>query len=210
MASRAATTAQARGSNARGGLRGADWRAVLRRSLRRSLELLGGGILAAAMVFLALALLSYTQTDPSGSTASGSPVENWMGLAGAWASERVLLFFGLPGGLLLPLLWVFSRRLWDSESDLIDLDEDEEAAAPPSWWRPTLLLLVAMALIGTALSLWGASTSSRLPAGPGGLSGLLGAAAVSGLAGLGPQVSALWFTVPLGLVSLAGGLAIAS
>lgn len=222
MASRAATTAQARGSNARGGqrgadwrgagLRGADWRAVLRRSLRRSLELLGGGILAAAMVFLALALLSYTQTDPSGSTASGSPVENWMGLAGAWASERVLLFFGLPGALLLPLLWVFSRRLWDSESDLIDLDEDEDedAAPPPSWWRPTLLLLVAMALIGTALALWGGSTSSRLPAGPGGLSGLLGAAAVNGLAGLVPQVSALWFSVPLGLASLAGGLAIAS
>lgn len=102
MASRA-------GSNARGS--GADWRAVLRRSLRRSLELIGGGVLAAAMLFLALALVSYTQTDPSGSTASGSPVENWMGLAGAWTAERVLLFFGLPGALLLPLLWVFARRL---------------------------------------------------------------------------------------------------
>ncbi|MBF9151221.1 DNA translocase FtsK [Novosphingobium jiangmenense] len=210
MASRAATTAQARGSNARGTLRGADWRAVLRRSLRRSLELLGGGVLAALLVFLALSLLSYTQTDPSGSTASGSPVENWMGLAGAWASERVLLFFGLPGALLLPLLWVFARRMWESESDLVDIDEDEELAPAPSWWRPTLLLFVAMALIGTALSLWGSSTASRLPAGPGGLSGLLGAAAVNALAGLVPQVSSLWFSVPIGLASLAGGLAIAS
>lgn len=210
MASRAASSAQGRGTSARRESRGADWRAVLRRSTRRSLELLGGGVLAAAMGFLALALLSYTQTDPSGSTASGSPVENWMGPAGAWAAERVLLFFGLPGALLLPLLWVFARRLWDSESDLVDRDEDEEALPPPHWLRPTLLLLVAMALIGTALALWGASTASRLPAGPGGLLGLLGAAGINGLARFAPQVSALWFTVPLGLAALAGGLAIAS
>ena len=52
--------------------------------------------MSAAMIALGLALVTYTQTDPSGSTASGSPVENWMGLPGAWAAERVLLFFGLP------------------------------------------------------------------------------------------------------------------
>ena len=201
MASRAGTTA----TRAR-----ADWRAVLRRSVRRSAELLGGGVLVAAMLFLLLALVSYTQTDPSGSTASGSPVENWMGLPGAWAAELVLRLFGLPGALLLPLLWVFARRLWDAESDFVDIDEDEEAAPAPRWWRPTLLLFVAMALLGTALALWGASSASRLPAGPGGLWGLLGAAAVNGLAGLVPQVSALWFTVPIGLAALAGGMAIAS
>ncbi len=201
MASRAGTTA----TRAR-----ADWRAVLRRSVRRSAELLGGGVLVAAMLFLLLALVSYTQTDPSGSTASGSPVENWMGLPGAWAAELVLRLFGLPGALLLPLLWVFARRLWDAESDFVDIDDDEEAAPAPRWWRPTLLLFVAMALLGTALALWGASSASRLPAGPGGLWGLLGAAAVNGLANLVPQVSALWFTVPIGLAALAGGMAIAS
>lgn len=189
---------------------GADWRAVLRRSVRRSVELIGGAVLAGAMLFLALALVSYTQTDPSGSTASGSPVENWMGLAGAYAAERVLLFFGLPGALLLPLLWVFARRLWEAESDLIDLDEDEERAPEPRWWRPTLLLFVAMALLGVALSLWGAGSTSRLPAGPGGLSGLLGAAGITALADLVPQVSRGWFTVPVGLAALAGGMAIAS
>ncbi|OZA70405.1 MAG: cell division protein FtsK, partial [Sphingomonadales bacterium 39-62-4] len=201
MASRA-------GSSAR--TSGADWRAVLRRSVRRSFELIGGAVLAGAMLFLALALVSYTQTDPSGSTASGSPVENWMGLAGAWAAERVLLFFGLPGALLLPLLWVFARRLWGAESDLIDFDEDEEPAPEPRWWRPTLLLFVAMALLGLALSLWGAGAASRLPAGPGGLAGLLGAAAITALADLVPQVSQAWFTVPVGLAALAGGMAIAS
>ncbi len=188
----------------------ADWRAVLRRSVRRSFELIGGAVLAGAMLFLALALVSYTQTDPSGSTASGSPVENWMGLAGAWTAERVLLFFGLPGALLLPLLWVFARRLWDGEGDLIDFDEDEEFAPEPRWWRPTLLLFLAMALLGIALSLWGAGAASRLPAGPGGMAGLLGAAGVMALADLFPQVSKLWFTLPVGLAALAGGMAIAS
>ncbi|HQS71560.1 MAG TPA: DNA translocase FtsK 4TM domain-containing protein, partial [Novosphingobium sp.] len=188
----------------------ADWRAVLRRSVRRSFELIGGALLTGAMLFLALALVSYTQTDPSGSTASGSPVENWMGLAGAWAAERVLLFFGLPGALLLPLLWVFARRLWDGEGDLIDFDEDEEFVPEPRWWRPTLLLFLAMALLGLALSLWGAGAASRLPAGPGGMAGLLGAAGITALADLVPQVPRLWFTVPIGLAALAGGMAIAS
>ncbi|MCY1670729.1 DNA translocase FtsK 4TM domain-containing protein [Novosphingobium sp. SL115] len=201
MASRAATTARASG---------ADWRAVLRRSLRRSLEMIGGSVLLAALVFLALALVSYTQTDPSGSTASGSPVENWMGLPGAWAAERVLLIFGLPGALLLPLLWVFARRLWGAESDLIDTGDDDEALPAPRWWRPTVLLLVAMALVGTALALWGASATSRLPAGPGGLAGLIGASAITALANLVPQISALWIKAPLGLLALGGGIAIAS
>ena len=64
----------------------ADWRAILRRSFRRSAELIGASLLFAAMIALGLALATYTQTDPSGSTASGSPVENWMGLPGAWAA----------------------------------------------------------------------------------------------------------------------------
>ena len=201
MASRAASNARASA---------ADWRAVLRRSLRRSLELIGGGVLIALLVFLALALVSYTQTDPSGSTASGSPVENWMGLPGAWAAERVLLFFGIPGGLLLPLLWVFARRLWDAQSDFIDGRDDEDAGPPPRWWWPTALLFMAMALIGTALSLWGPTAASRLPAGPGGLSGLLGATGIKALAELVPQVPALWFTLPFGLAALGGGMAIAA
>src|SRR6476469_695433 len=72
----------------------ADWRAVWRHSMRRAWQLGGAAVLIAALVFLALALVSYTQTDPSGSTAAGDEVRNWMGIAGAWAAERVLLLFG--------------------------------------------------------------------------------------------------------------------
>ena len=44
------------------------------------------------MTFLALALLSYTQTDPSPSTAAaGDRIANWMGRPGAVVADRVLL-----------------------------------------------------------------------------------------------------------------------
>ena len=42
-----------------------DWRAAFRRSLRRASHMAGAGALFALLLFLALALVSYTQTDPS-------------------------------------------------------------------------------------------------------------------------------------------------
>ena len=64
MASRAMTRAQP-----------ADWRAAFRRSLARAGQLAGAVALGAATVFLALALVSYTQTDPSASTAAGEDAD---------------------------------------------------------------------------------------------------------------------------------------
>ena len=60
MASRAMTTRKS----------DAEWRAGLRRSLRRAAQMAGAGVLLAGLVFLTLALVSYTQTDPSPSTAA--------------------------------------------------------------------------------------------------------------------------------------------
>ena len=184
----------------------ADWRAILRRSFRRSAELIGATGLFAAMIALGLALASYTQTDPSGSTASGSPVENWMGLPGAWAAERVLILFGLPAVLVLPLLYVFARRLWDAAGDLIDRDEDDEAPpALPAWWRLALMLMLAMALLGTALALMVTAPGGTLPAGAGGLGGLLGAAAVRGVARLLPAAD-VWIERGTAVVAVLAGL----
>jgi len=201
MASRALVTPTGRRT-----VKSADWRAILRRSLRRSAELIGAAGLFAAMVALGLALATYTQTDPSGSTASGSPVENWMGLPGAWAAERVLMFFGLPAVLLLPLLYVFARRLWDAAGDLIDQDEDDEALLrPPAWWRLALMLVLAMALLGTALAFMVTGPGGTLPAGAGGLGGLLGAAAIRSAAHLLPAAE-LWLVRGAAFVSAAAGL----
>jgi S-DNA-T family DNA segregation ATPase FtsK/SpoIIIE len=177
-------------SNRPGTRVGPNWRAVLRRSVRRSVELIGGAALFLAMAFLALALASYTQTDPSGSTASGSPVENWMGLGGAWAAERVLLVFGLPGVLIVPLLFVFGRRLWAAAGDESQTvgettgDDDDEGAAPgdPAWWRLVLGLVAAMMLGARRFRSRSAGwrpVRGSLPAGFGGLGGLLGAAAIA-------------------------------
>ena len=204
MASRALVSPAA-GRSVGGRAKAADWRAILRRSFRRSAELIGAAALFAAMAGLGLALASYTQTDPSGSTASGSPVENWMGIGGAWAAERVLLLFGLPGVMLLPLFYVFARRLWDAAGDLIDADEEDEDFQPlPAWWRLALMLALAMALLGTALALVLTAPGGSLPAGAGGLGGLLGAAAIRALAQFAPAAGAWIIGVAAFVAALAG------
>ena len=90
----------------------ADWRAALNASLLRLARLAGAGVLFGAAAFLALALVSYTQTDPSWSTAAGGPVGNWMGRAGAFVADRALISFGFISALFVPLLLVFGRKLW--------------------------------------------------------------------------------------------------
>jgi len=207
MASRAFTPARGGAGSGTGGRNGrSDWRAILRRSFRRSAELIGGTLLFATLVFLTLALISYTQTDPSGSTASGSPVENWMGLAGAWGAERVLVLFGLPGALMLPLLFAFARRLWDGTGDLIEETEDDaDLPALVAWWRLTLLMLVAIVLIDTALAATITRPGGALPAGIGGLTGLVGAAGVRWCAHFAAGVQG-WVSLALAVVIGAVGL----
>ena len=208
MASRAVTPARNGAGSGAGGRNGrSDWRAILRRSFRRSAELIGGTLLFAALVFLALALISYTQTDPSGSTASGSPVENWMGLTGAWAAERLLLLFGLPGWLLLPLLLVFARRLWDGTGDLIEtVEDDADVPAQVAWPRLGLLMVGAVMLIDTAVAAMLTRPGGALPAGPGGLTGLIGSAGLRWCAHWVPGATG-W--AALVLAALAGTLGIA-
>ncbi|WP_095013344.1 DNA translocase FtsK [Tsuneonella mangrovi] len=182
----------------------ADWRAAFRRSLRRASEMAGAAVLFAGMIFLGLAMASYTQTDPSLSTAAaGTDIRNWMGLWGAWVSERVYFLFGWSGVLLLPLLYVGARALWrDVEDDEIDTET--------RWWRPFGLLLLAMALIGTVLALTFDGPRGSLPASMGGITGLLGAGAVRGIAHRFPDASQGWIILTAALAALAGGIGLAA
>lgn len=179
-----------------------DWRAILKRSLRRASELVGASILLLAMVFLALALVSYHQTDPSASTAAGGEVRNWMGSSGAWISERALFLFGPVSVLFLPLLYVFARKLWR-------LVEEEDGTLPESdqrWWWPIGELLLAMALLSMVLSLTFTQPGGSLPASMGGITGLLGAKAVHALAALLPEAGQGWAILGTALVCLAAGV----
>ncbi|MFN3516414.1 MAG: DNA translocase FtsK 4TM domain-containing protein, partial [Novosphingobium sp.] len=177
-----------------------NWRAAMKRALRRSAEIGGAIALLGAMVFLGAALMTYHQTDPSASTAAAGPAQNWMGGAGAWTAERALFLFGWTAVLLLPMLYVMARKLWR-------LVEEEDADLPYSdhaWWRPVALLLFAMALISTTITLV-IEVESALPAGWGGIFGLLGAGAIGYLAALLPEGWRWIATFGGGVLSLAAG-----
>jgi S-DNA-T family DNA segregation ATPase FtsK/SpoIIIE len=178
-----------------------DWRAAFRRSLRRAIQVSGAAILFAAMLFLGLAFASYTQTDPSASTAAaGDDVRNWMGASGAWVAERVFFLFGVTGVLLLPSLYVSARKLWRDV-------EDEGVDEGTRWWRPLGLLLFSMALIGTVLALAFDRPGGSLPASMGGIAGLLGAGAIEALANRFGEGFSGWVTLGLALLALGGGVA---
>ncbi len=182
-----------------------DWRGVLRRSLRRSAELVGAVALIALVLFLAIALVSYHQTDPSASTAAGGPIRNWMGGWGAWAAERMLFLFGWVSVLLLPMLYVMARKLWR----LVEEDDAELPHADHAWWRPVGVLLFAMALLASVLALAIDGAGGSLPAGMGGITGLLGASAVKWLAALLPEAARVWAILGAGLLCLGGGTLLA-
>ena len=189
------------------GQRGArvDWRAAFKRSLRRASEIAGALALLAAMAFLALALASYTQTDPSLSTAAGGGmVENWMGAPGAWAADAALLLFGPVCVLFLPLLYVMARKLWR----LVEEDDHDLEHTNHKWWRPITMLLAAMLLLASVLAL-AIESGASLPAGWGGIAGMAGAGAIKALAALLPEAARFWTILGVALVSLTGGAILA-
>nr|WP_137677237.1 DNA translocase FtsK [Parerythrobacter lutipelagi] len=180
----------------------ADWRIAFRRSLRRAAQMTGAVVLFGAMVFLALAMVSYSHTDPSPSTAASSgDVANWMGVSGAWASERLFFLFGWSSVLVLPLFYVGARKLW---RDVEDDDVDTETR----WWRPVLMLLLGMALLSTVFSLALEAYSKDWPASFGGVTGLLGARAFEAIAVKLAGSASGWAVLGMALLALAGGIAL--
>ncbi len=179
----------------------ADWRAAFRRSLARSAQLTGAVLLFAFTLFLAVSLVSYSQTDPSLSTAAGDTIDNWMGAPGAFVADLALTAFGWVSILFLPLTYVFARKLWR------DAEEDERWGG--AWWRTVAILLVAMLLLSTAISLVTDPREHSWPAGFGGLAGLLGENGLEALAELLPEGGRFWAILAGGLACLAGGALLA-
>ncbi|MGZ0188263.1 MAG: DNA translocase FtsK 4TM domain-containing protein [Alphaproteobacteria bacterium] len=126
----------------------------------RALELLGFAMLGVAAV-MAIALLSYDALDPSAAMASGQTPANWLGGAGAAASDAALRLIGLAAGI--PVLAAAS---WGLRFCLHQ--------APSLLWLRIALLPLAVILAAAALSAVPPLASWPLAEG---LGGALGASA---------------------------------
>jgi S-DNA-T family DNA segregation ATPase FtsK/SpoIIIE len=136
-----------------------DWRDALRDAVRRFAIRTWGAFLIVASTAGALALGSHSPTDPSFSTAAGGPPANWLGPAGAYFSDALLLLFGLGSALFMPVIALAGLRM-------LRLQPAGRIG------RGLLLAAVGAVLIGVALSLTSGSAVSGLPAGWGGALGL--------------------------------------
>ncbi|WP_373491959.1 DNA translocase FtsK 4TM domain-containing protein [Parasphingorhabdus sp.] len=176
-----------------GNAKEANWREIMRLSLMRSGALIGAIAIYLSTLFLLLALVSYSPSDPSFSTSAGSVEYNWMGIFGSYLADLLLLLIGVPVLLFVPLLLVLANRLWRDNPQL-------------GWKRQLLWCLLAALLVGTGLALWFPEPQMELPAGLGGLASMLIANAIN--AGLN-ALAASWSDLISGILialSLIGGL----
>ncbi|MDI1296813.1 MAG: DNA translocase FtsK 4TM domain-containing protein [bacterium] len=177
----------------RGVKRTPEWREMLKRSLLRSGALISAIALMLATLFLAMALLSYTPSDPSLMTVAGEGVRNIMGAPGAWTADFLLLLLGVPVALVLPLMAITARRLWG--------DQDM------SGWKGQFgKCFFGIGLIGIALALFQPDPLVGLPSGWGGMVGLATAKGLLSLITQAPKAGQGWISGVLVLLALIAGL----
>jgi S-DNA-T family DNA segregation ATPase FtsK/SpoIIIE len=153
-----------------------DWRDALRDAVRRVFVRTVGVLLIGVALAFALALATHSANDPSLSTAAGGPPSNWLGSVGAYASDLLLLFFGLGSILFLPVIALAGLRM-------VRLRD------PGRIGRGMLIAAVGAVLAGVALGLLSGSAVSGLPGGWGGALGLAGAHGVAAAVALIPNPS---------------------
>ncbi|HUZ63375.1 MAG TPA: DNA translocase FtsK 4TM domain-containing protein [Acetobacteraceae bacterium] len=177
---------------------------ALRSLIRRRLAELGGLALGLVGLALLLALVSYHAHDPSFDTASGAPVRNLAGPAGAVLADLLLQGFGIAGALPALVLLAWGWRLGARRG----------LGSVPLRIAATLLALPALAAALTALPIRVAGHALLWPAASG-LGGAAGralwggsVATASGLLGpFGVGLAWLFGTIlALGLALLAFGL----
>ncbi|HEX7820108.1 MAG TPA: DNA translocase FtsK 4TM domain-containing protein [Sphingobium sp.] len=170
-----------------------EWRVMLKRSLLR-LAALGAAVLLCAMaLMLALALLTYSPADRSMNTDAGPVVANVLGTPGAWSSDILLWLLGVPVGLSLPLMLISARRMW--------FDQDMKG-----WQGQIGKCLAGIFLIGLSLSLFQPEPLVGLPAGWGGLLGLVAARGLLSLAAVMDEGVRRWVMGGATLVFLGAGI----
>jgi len=169
-----------------------DWRQVMRQSLVRSGSLILAGALFALATMSALALASYHQTDSAFNTVAGGRPDNWIGAPGAWLADLALFIAGPAAALLLPFVAISAHRLWHNR--------------PLGRWRRGLAAtILGILLVSIGIAGFKADIGSGLPAGWGGVIGMLGRNAIAASAGLLPEAGQTAGRVIAGLIALLGG-----
>jgi S-DNA-T family DNA segregation ATPase FtsK/SpoIIIE len=144
---------------------GPDWRDKLHDSVRLLVVRTVGTLLVAGSLALGVALATHDAVDPSFSTAAGGPPVNWVGSAGAYSSDLLLMLFGPAAVLFLPVLAVAGLRMMRGDS-------------AGRLGRALLVAAVGIVLAGIALAMVRGTAVSGLPGGWGGALGYGGARAI--------------------------------
>ena len=170
-----------------------DWRDALREAVRRLAVRTWGALLIAISIAGAIALASHDPNDPSLSTAAGGPPANWLGAAGAYTSDALLLLFGIGSVLFLPVIALAGLRM-------VRLEPAGRVV------RGLFIAAIGAVLLGVALGLTSGSAVSGLPAGWGGALGLAAAHGVDAAVGLiqNPSIAGPVHLTALLLFGLAG------
>ena len=137
-----------------------------RAALGRSASIAVGVLLLVVAAAVALALVSYAPRDPSFDTVTGRTATNLFGTGGAWLADALLAAGGYAAAALVPAIAISGARLMRGKG--------------VTKWRRYLGAtiggtLLAAAAIGLALP----DPDAALPAGSGGLTGLIAASAES-------------------------------
>ena len=121
-------------------------------------------------------------------TAAGGPARNWLGGAGAWAADALLWSIGPAVALLLPLMLVAARRLWQGR--------------PIEGWRGRLVAaLFGIAIIDSGATLIQPTVVDGLPAGIGGAMGFVGAGAIGWFTGFAEGFAPVnWINLGIGII----------
>ncbi len=133
-----------------------------RAAARRSAVVAAGVLLVAGAAALTLALVSFDAADPSLDTISVSRPQNWLGAPGAWVADLLLFASGYAAVLLIPALALWGARL------LL-------ARGFGRWRRFVFATLGGVLFAAAALGMFWTAPLTDLPAGSGGLTGLLAA-----------------------------------
>ena len=174
--------------------RAPKWGEHMKRGAIRSGAILGAIGLVVLTILLAMALASYHPSDAAFNTAAGGGTRNWVSVPGAWVSDLFLTALGPAVGLMLPLILVIARRMWQN-------------APVGNWSRRAAQCLFGVMLIDLALGLVRHGSFAGLPAGLGGGIGTVLATSVDALITLIPAPNiAYWLVKAIGVAAAIGGI----